>query len=182
MACLKTSIICLVFMASVKSNQAQHDPSLSDRKLFATCDNKMKVYFDGELQEQDGAMGDWTKTSELTIPSGTRVVSIECEDLGAQEGILASTDDGLVTNSDWQCSDKLIEGWTLPAFVPPPDTFSSPKLLGSNGVAPWGVRPGIVENAEWIWPQGNSTWAACRIELSTTTTTTTEGDGEPDYP
>ena len=100
----------------------------------------MKVYFDGELQEQDDAMGDWTKTSELTIPAGTRVVAIECEDLGAQEGILASTDDGLVTNSVWQCSDQMVEGWTLPGFVPPPDTFSSPNVLGSNGVAPWRVR------------------------------------------
>ena len=100
----------------------------------------MKVYFDGELQEQDDAMADWRKTSELTIPAGTRVVAIECEDLGAQEGILASTDDGLVTNSIWQCSDQMVEGWTLPGFVPPPSTFSSPNVLGSNGVAPWRVR------------------------------------------
>ena len=111
-----------------------------DRQLFATCDNKMKVYFDGELQEQDDAMADWRKTSELTIPAGTRVVAIECEDVGAQEGILASTGDGLVTNSGWQCSNQLVEGWTLPGFVSPPDTFSSPNLLGSNGVCPWGVR------------------------------------------
>ena len=100
----------------------------------------MKVYFDGELQEQDDAMGDWEKTAELTIPAGTRVVAIECEDLGGRKGILASTDDGLVTNSVWQCSDQMVEGWTLPGFVPPPDTFSAPNLLGSNGVAPWGVR------------------------------------------
>jgi len=33
----------------------------------------MKVYFDGELQEQDDTMGHWEKTSELTIPAGTRV-------------------------------------------------------------------------------------------------------------
>ena len=117
-----------------------NSPGCVDRQLFATCDNKMKVYFDGELQEQDDAMAAWTKTSELTIPAGTRVVAIECEDLGAQEGILASTDDGLVTNSGWQCSNQLVEGWTLPGFVPPPNTFSSPNLLGSNGVKPWGVR------------------------------------------
>ena len=111
-----------------------------DRQLFATCDNKMKVYIDGELQEQDDAMADWRKTSELTIPAGTRVVAIECEDVGAQEGILASTGDGLVTDSGWQCSNQLVEGWTLPGFVSPPDSFSSPNLLGSNGVRPWGVR------------------------------------------
>ena len=100
----------------------------------------MKVYFDGELQEQDDAMAVWEKTSELTIPAGTRVVAIECEGLDALNGILASIDDGLVTNSGWQCYNQMVEEWTLPGFVPPPDTFSSPKLLGSNGVAPWGVR------------------------------------------
>ena len=100
----------------------------------------MKVYFDGELQEQDDAMGVWEKTSALTIPAGTSVVAIECEDFGGRKGILASTNDGLVTNSGWQCSGQMVEGWTLPGFVPTPDMFSSPKLLGSNGVAPWGVR------------------------------------------
>ena len=120
-----------------------NNPDCRDRQLSATCDNKMKVYFDGELQEQDDAMADWRKTSRMTIPAGTRVLAIECEDVGAQEGILASTDDGLLmtgSGSGWQCSDQLVEGWPLPGFVPPPDTFSSPNLLGSNGVAPWGVR------------------------------------------
>ena len=45
-----------------------------------------------------------------------------------------------MTNSGWQCSNQLVEGWTLPGFVSPPDTFSSPNMLGSNGVRPWGVR------------------------------------------
>ena len=67
-------------------------------------------------------------------------MAIECEDLGYEEGILASTEDGLVTGTSWQCSDQLVDGWTLPGFVPPPDTFASPDLLGNNGVNPWGVR------------------------------------------
>ena len=106
-------------------------------------------------------------------------MAIECQDLGYSGGILASTEDGLVTGTNWQCSDQLVDGWTLPGFVPPPDTFAPPDLLGKNGVNPWGVRfisksviqsvkhlnlrPGILEDAEWIWPQGKSTWAACRI-------------------
>ena len=36
-----------------------NNPGCVDRQLAATCDNKMKVYFDGELQEQDDAMGDY---------------------------------------------------------------------------------------------------------------------------
>ena len=111
-----------------------------ERKLFATCDNEMKVYFDGELQEQDDAMGDWEKTAELTIPAGTRVVAIECEDLGGPEGILASTTTGMKTGPSWRCANQLVEGWTQPDFVSPPDVFSSPNILGNNGVHPWGVR------------------------------------------
>merc|ERR1712032_1699064 len=86
-----------------------------DRQLFATCDNKMKVYFDGELQEQDDAMADWRKTSELMIPAGTRVVAIECEDVGAQEGILASIGDDLVTDSGWLCSTSRLLLFTKPS-------------------------------------------------------------------
>ena len=111
-----------------------------ERKLFATCDNEMKVYFDGIEQEQNGAMADWTKTSQLTIPPGTQVLAIECKDIGAQEGILASTEDGLVTDSDWRCSDQRVDGWTQPDFDPPEELFRAPKLLGSNGMKPWNRR------------------------------------------
>ena len=100
----------------------------------------MKVYFDGILQEQDEAMADWTKTSQLTIPAGTQVLAIECKDLGSQEGILASTNDGLVTNLDWRCSGSLDEGWALPEISAPPDTFVSPQSYGKNGVNPWFER------------------------------------------
>ena len=95
----------------------------------------MKVYFDGILQEQDDAMADWAKTSELTIPAGTQVLAIECKDLGSQEGILASTNDGLVTNLDWRCS---YEG--LPGIFAPLNTFASPQSYGKNGVHPWFER------------------------------------------
>ena len=112
-----------------------------DRKLHATCDNQMKVYFDGELQEEDDAMRDWRKTSELTIPAGTRVVAIECQDLGAQEGILASAEGGLLTSSlSWECAPEPVAGWTMPGFVAPQDTFATAKGLGTHGVRPWGVR------------------------------------------
>ena len=26
-------------------------------------------------------------------------------------------------------------------------------------------RPDILEDAQWIWPHGSSTWAACRLEI-----------------
>ena len=108
--------------------------------LFATCDNEMKVYFDGELQPETPDMKNWGKTSQLSIPAGTRVVAIECKDLGAQEGILASTPKGMKTGPSWRCASQLVEDWTQPEFVSPPGVFSPPNILGNNGVRPWGVR------------------------------------------
>ena len=117
--------------------------------MHATCDNQMKVYFDGKLQDEDDAMLHWNETSELTIPAGTQVVAIECQDLGAlgtrgtwgPGAILASAEGGLLTSSlSWQCAEEPVAGWTMPGFMAPPDTFSTAKRLGANGVRPWGVR------------------------------------------
>ena len=121
----------------------------------ATCSsNKMKVYFDGELQPETGAR----ETSQLSVPAGTRVVAIESEDTGSHKGILASTSTGLKTDTSWLCCskkieglkevlnvfnetiDKQIEGWTRPDFVFPPRIFADAKAVGNNGAAPWGVR------------------------------------------
>ena len=110
--------------------------------LHATCDDRMKVYFDGELQPQTAAMKWWEAVSQLSIPAGTRVLAIECKDLhpGSARngyGILASTSTGLKTGTAWRCSSEVIEGWTQPDFVFPPDTFASAKILGNNTVSPW---------------------------------------------
>ena len=107
--------------------------------LNATCDNEMKVYFDGELQPETAAMKNWGQTSQLSIPAGTRVLAIECKDVGGEGGILASTSTGLKTDSSWRCSSEVIEGWTQPGFVFPPDTFASANTLGDNTVSHWPV-------------------------------------------
>jgi len=168
MAGLKVSMICLIFMASVKSIQAQQNAMT----LHATCDDRMKVYFDGELQPQTAAMKWWEAVSQLSIPAGTRVLAIECKDVGMGGGVLASTSTGLKTDSSWRCSNEVIEGWTQPDFVFPPDTFASAKTLGNNTVSPWiqdhlAPRPDILADAEWIWALDSSvgSWAGCRIEI-----------------
>ena len=121
--------------------------------LHATCDNVMKVYFDGVLQPADPSMQDYHKSSELTIAGGTQVLAIECLDTGGEEGILASTDQGVVTDKTWSCSRDLVEGWTRPGFQDPSGSFREPKLKGTNGVRPWGAIKGIDKKAYWIRPQ-----------------------------
>ena len=100
----------------------------------------MKVYFDGELQPETPEMGRWKNTSQLSIPAETRVVAIECKRVSGARGILASTTMGMKTGPSWQCASQPVENWIQPEFVPPPNVFSSPKILGNNGVDPWGVR------------------------------------------
>ena len=132
---------------------------VDNEKLFATCDNKMKVYIDGVLHEDDNML-DWQKTSTIPLNSDTRVMAIECEDVGSQEGILASTNDGMVTDGSWKCSPEAVEGWTDPDFDD--SSWGAPSVIGGNGIGPWGERPGIAGEAQWIWPEGDSSLAYCR--------------------
>ena len=85
-------------------------------------------------------MYNWRKTSFLTIPAGTSVVAIECVDLGSAEGILVSSDSGLVTDESWLCSSSREAGWTMPGFTDPMGAFQPAQVLGWNGVKPWGIR------------------------------------------
>ena len=119
-------------------------------KLHATCDNKMKVFIDGFLQAEDGAMANWMLTSLLTMSPSTEVLAIECLDLGAQEGILASSDNGILTDGSWSCSKVYVEGWTKPGFQDTSGSFMAAQVIGGHGVSPWGVRPGISTAANWI--------------------------------
>ena len=119
----------------------------------------MKVYVDGELYN-DANMNDWQKPSTIALMSDTKVVAIECEDVGSQEGILASTNDGMLTDGSWKCSPEAVDGWTSPEFDD--SAWAAPKQLGLNGMAPWGNVPGISKDAQWIWPEGGDALAYCR--------------------
>ena len=136
--------------------------------LHATCDNVMKVYFDGVLQPANPSMQDYHKSSQLTIPGGTQVLAIECLDTGGEEGILASTEDGGVTDETWSCSRDPVEGWTGPGFQDPGGSFTKATLEGTNGLGPWGVIEGIEGQANWIRPQAEESpprQAYCRKNI-----------------
>jgi len=133
--------------------------------LSATCGGWMDVFIDGDQQRKTGSMHDWSKTSLFVIPKYTNVLAIGCIwTPGGPEGILASTMTGLKTDSSWKCSNEPGVDWFLPGLNPP--GFTNANSNGTNGVAPWGERPGIRTDAEWIWPVGTSTYVAgCRLEL-----------------
>ena len=135
--------------------------------LHATCDDVMKVYFDGVLQSSDPAMANYRHSSKLTIPGGTQVLAIECYDEGGAEGILASTDKGVVTDKTWSCSRDLVEGWTGPGFQDTSGSFIPPVVQATNGEAPWGFIEGIEGRANWIRPKTSSSRQAyCRKNIA----------------
>ena len=136
--------------------------------LHATCDDVMKVYFDGVPQPSDPAMANYKQSSELTIPGRTQVLAIECNnDKGGAEGILASIDNGVVTDETWSCSRDPVDGWTRPGFQDTSGSFTPPVLQGTNGAAPWGVIEGIKGRATWIRPKTSSSRQAyCRKNIA----------------
>lgn len=73
-------------MAQKSTSILQVDKFLDNTFLVidmdATCDNHMKVYFDGNLQTGHPNVNDWTQSDSFSLPEGTQVVGIECADVG----------------------------------------------------------------------------------------------------
>ena len=120
----------------------------------------MVLYVDGipVLTENDN---NWSKTTSILLPAGTRVVALSCQDVGGADGFIASTAAGEITDSGnvLRIFLPLESGWELPDYD---DTmWTVADVIGLNGMSPWGMRPGISEQAKWIWapglPRGDAT-------------------------
>ena len=95
--------------------------------MHATCDDILQVFADGELVGGNKG-GDWRNAHTITVPAGTRVLGLMCQDTGLHYGIVGSTDTGLFTNESWVCSGENIPGWTEPGFKDENNRFSAAKL------------------------------------------------------
>ena len=82
--------------------------------LHATCDNWMKIFFDGKLAFEDTHYGkllssrlwQWEVQTAIEIPDNTKTIGIECQNDGpGYRGIIASTSNGVVSNTlSWMCT------------------------------------------------------------------------------
>merc|ERR1711915_44825 len=135
--------------------------------LNATCDNFMRIYFGGRLIFEDANYGrdtlQWSRTTSLKIPTGTKAIGISCLDAGVAKGIIASTSNGLRTDNNWLCTSQNVRDWAMPNSTA---HFQNSVTMGRNGDKPWGNRPGISGSAKWIWVPGGSKWAACKTTLN----------------
>lgn len=112
-------------------------------------------------------------STKFVIPGNTRVVSVVAKTQKFKRaGILGSLSNGLVTNSDWKCSDGPFPGckWMTQDFDD--RMWPTAKEIVFHGPN-WPTSvPGIVQGAKWIWIATGSGHlpqppiAYCRLNMS----------------
>ena len=113
-------------------------------------DNTFKLYADGfETVISDAERQHWAKASTISLPLDTEVVAVDALDHSPPGGIIASMDNGMVSDGSWKCTNKYEDGWKERSFDD--NHWPSAANIGQNGVDPWGEIKNISPNAEWIW-------------------------------
>ena len=129
-------------------------------QLAVTADNVIDVYHDGRVVLNNG---DWTQSSVINLENPC-VLAFEAYDAGVNEGILASTSTGVVTDETWRCTTVLEPDWHTFAFDD--SAWPQARVVGAHGVSPWGNFPDISTDAKWIWAQGSTGGTVyCRKKL-----------------
>ena len=129
-------------------------------QLAVTADNVIDVYHDGKVVLHND---NWRQTSHVDLENPC-VLAFKASDSGHQEGILASTSTGVVTDETWRCSAALESDWHTLTFDD--SAWYQARVVGTNGVSPWGNFPDISVDAKWIWAQGSKAGTVyCRKRL-----------------
>lgn len=104
-------------------------------------------------------------TNHVNIPGYTQVIAIKGYDTGGDKGIIASLDNGMVTDSSWKCTATAETGWNEAWFD---DSFwPAATVVGSNGGEPWGSKTKNIScNAKWIWSANNGDTVYCRTNIT----------------
>ena len=106
----------------------------------------------------------WKQVSSFTIYPCNNLIAIRCFEHGGIAGILAS---GWRWRTDltWRCTRRYQSGWNQPGFNTYTPAWGYAQQYGRNGVHPWGRRPGISTQAQWIWfgpNNGAHSYVYCR--------------------
>jgi hypothetical protein len=137
------------------------------------ADRAFTLYGDGKKIGQ----GEWYEPAKDTyryrVNQKTKIFGVKIE--GADEGrmgVLGSIGDSIVTSSSWRCKTGLSKqeekDFTKPSF----DASLWPPAFeeGTNGILPWGERPGIAKSAFWIFSADaykmKGTTAYCRVDTN----------------
>ena len=115
-----------------------------------TCNNYMDVFVDGK---KTGYNENYSNINHQTIDIGSNVIAIKCRCKFPPCGgmIIASFDNGLVTDSSWKCTTQLQTGWYFEHFDD--SGWNAAKSFGTNvqPPLPWGKISEISGDAHFIW-------------------------------
>ena len=115
-----------------------------------TCNYYMEVYVDGR---KTGYNEDYLSLNHQTIDIGSNVIAVKCRCKLPPCGgtIIASFDNGLVTDTSWKCTTQLHTGWYFEHFDDSGWNAAESNGLNNMTTMPWGEIANISGEAHFIW-------------------------------
>ena len=144
------------------------DQSLCSREPFdfdihIRADNKFRLFVDAD--NTIGYGNNWVETYSFSV-TASHLIGVEAENWHSAAGIIVSTSDGLVTDSDWKCLDSdLIDSPEAWHHLYDDSHWPNAVSFGLNGVSPWGYSSDISASAEWIWAAKSPKSVLCRKRI-----------------
>ena len=118
-------------------------------RLYAACDDTMKIYVDGELVRthetwQTPVFVDISKHLDLDSPQKDHVIAVEAHNGTSAAGLLVKLDLesgwrdawSIVTDESWQASKMAEKGWKTVGFKPA-KPWAKPEIVAAIGGGPW---------------------------------------------
>ena len=118
-------------------------------RLYAACDDSMKIYVDGELVRthatwQTPVFVDISKHMDLDSPQKKHVIAVEAHNGESVAGLLVKLDLesgwrdawSVVTDESWQASKTPEAGWKKIGFKPT-KPWAKPEIVAAIGGGPW---------------------------------------------
>ena len=127
-------------------HEFQIDDEVSAAEIYATCDNKLKLFLNGK---DAGMSNAWERPNEREVKSllrrGKNVIAVEGQNEGGIAGLVLKLGivfagdkrQAIVSGADWKISTKPSKNWkSADADV---SAWTKPKVVGKLGDAPWRI-------------------------------------------
>ena len=75
------------------------------------------MWIDG-VQHKNKQDNQYKEASSVLIPPNSRVIAVQCQDVGGKEGLIGSTSTGIMTGqAGWVCTAREQSGKALPFLI-----------------------------------------------------------------
>ena len=109
------------------------------------------MWIDG-VQHKNKQDNQYKEASSVLIPPNSRVIAVQCQDVGGKEGLIGSTSTGIMTGqAGWVCTAREQRDWQLEEFDD--SDWVTPDILGENGAPGFPFMDDIDINATWVWTE-----------------------------